>query len=73
MSKLTLENITVKDHKIYDQDGRFRGEIIYEYVIFDDDTDFLLGQKDNFIKVTQNTGLTKREINKAIKILTRLK
>ena len=35
--------------------------------------DFLLGQKDNFIKVNQNTGLTKREINKAIKILTRLK
>lgn len=32
MNKLTLENITVKDHKIYDQDGRFRGEIIYEYV-----------------------------------------
>ena len=32
MSKLTLENITVKDHKIYDQDGRFRGEITYEYI-----------------------------------------
>ena len=32
MSKLTLENITVKDHKIYDQNGRFRGEIIYEYI-----------------------------------------
>ena len=48
-------------------------DIDYEYVIFDDDTDFLLGQKDNFIKVNQNTGLTKREINKAIKILTRLK
>ncbi len=30
--KLTLENITIKDHKIYDQDGRFRGEILYEYV-----------------------------------------
>ena len=50
----------------------YRDELIdYEYVIFDDDTDFLLGQKDNFIKVNQNTGLTKREINKAIKILTR--
>ena len=48
-------------------------DVDYEYVIFDDDTDFLLGQKDNFIKVNQNTGLTKREINKAIKILTRLK
>ena len=32
MSKLTLENITVKDHKIYDQNGKFRGEIIYEYI-----------------------------------------
>ena len=30
--KLTLDNITIKDHKIYDQDGRFRGEILYEYV-----------------------------------------
>lgn len=48
-------------------------DVDYEYVIFDDDTDFLLGQKDNFIRVNQNTGLTKREINKAIKILTRLK
>ena len=32
MSKLTLENITIKDHKIYDQDGRYRGEILYEYI-----------------------------------------
>ena len=30
--KLTLNNITIKDHKIYDQDGNFRGEILYEYV-----------------------------------------
>lgn len=32
MNKLTLENITIKDHKIYDQDGNYRGEILYEYV-----------------------------------------
>jgi predicted nucleotidyltransferase len=32
MSKLTLENITIKDHKIYDQDGKYRGEILYEYI-----------------------------------------
>jgi len=32
MSKLTLENITIKDHKIYDPEGKFRGEILYEYV-----------------------------------------
>ena len=30
--KLTLENITVKDHKIYDQEGNYRGEILYEYI-----------------------------------------
>lgn len=32
MSKLTLENITIKDHKIYDKDGKYRGEILYEYI-----------------------------------------
>lgn len=32
MSKLTLENITVRDHKIYDETGRYRGEILYEYI-----------------------------------------
>ena len=46
-------------------------DIDYEYVIFDDDSDFLLGQKDNFIQTNQQTGLTQRNINKAIKILTR--
>lgn len=30
--KLTLENIVIKDHKIFDSDGKFRGEIIYQYV-----------------------------------------
>ena len=30
--KLTLENITIKDHKIYDQEGKYRGEILYEYI-----------------------------------------
>lgn len=43
----------------------------YEYVIFDDDTDFLLGQVDNFIQTDRNTGLTQEDINKARKILTR--
>ena len=32
MSKLTLENITIKDHKIYDESGQYRGEILYEYI-----------------------------------------
>ena len=43
----------------------------YEYVIFDDDTDFLLGQVDNFIRTDRNTGLTQENIDKARKILTR--
>ena len=43
----------------------------YEYVIFDDDTDFLLGQKDNFIQVDDNTGLTMEDVNKAREILLR--
>ena len=30
--KLSLENITVKDHKIFDQEGKYRGEILYEYI-----------------------------------------
>ena len=32
MKKLTLENITIQDHKIYDKDGNYRGEILYEYI-----------------------------------------
>ena len=46
-------------------------DVDYEYVIFDDDTDFLLGQKDNFIKIDENTGITMKHIKKAMKILTR--
>lgn len=43
----------------------------YEYVIFDDDCDFLLGQKDNFIRINRQTGLTQADIDKARKILNR--
>ena len=43
----------------------------YEYVIVDDSMDMLYGQKDNFIKINPYTGITKRDINKAFKILTR--
>ena len=46
-------------------------DIDYEYVIFDDDCDFLLGQREHFIKVHNYTGLTKRDIKKARKLLTR--
>lgn len=45
----------------------------YEYVIFDDDEDMLYGQKNHFIKTDEERGITKRDINKAIKILTRSK
>lgn len=47
------------------------GTTDYEYVILDDGEDMLLGQKDNFIKIHDHTGITKRDINKARKILTR--
>lgn len=43
----------------------------YEYVILDDESDFLLGQKDHFIQVDMKTGLTKRHINKIRKLLIR--
>ena len=46
-------------------------DVDYEYVILDDDTDFLLGQADNFIHVNEQTGLTQADIDKAIKILKR--
>ena len=36
----------------------------YEYVILDDDQDFLLGQKDNFIHVNRQTGVTDEDIEK---------
>lgn len=41
----------------------------YNYVIVDDDCDFLLGQKDNFVHVDRKTGITKEDIEKIKKIL----
>ena len=46
-------------------------DIDYEYVILDDDTDMLLGQKDNFIHIDVMKGITKKDIKKIRKILTR--
>lgn len=43
----------------------------YEFVIFDDDSDMLLGQKDNFIQTSRETGITQEDIDKAKKILNR--
>lgn len=46
-------------------------DVDYEYVILDDDTDFLLGQADNFIHVNEQTGLTDEDVERARKILMR--
>ena len=41
----------------------------YEYVIFDDDSDMLLGQVEHFVYVDRYTGITQNDIEKAKKIL----
>lgn len=43
----------------------------YEFVIFDDSADMLLGQKNNFIQTNEIIGITDDDIEKAIKILNR--
>lgn len=46
-------------------------DVDYEFVILDDNTDMLLGQKDNFIQTDEEKGVSDEDIDKAIKILTR--
>lgn len=41
------------------------------YVIIDDDKDMLLSQKDNFVNTVSKYGLTRKDAEKAILILTR--
>ena len=41
----------------------------YSYVIFDDDSDMLLGQEGHFIRTNRTCGLTQEDIDKAQKIL----
>ena len=60
----------------YDDDGEpyykhhhNESDVDYEFVIFDDDTDMLFGQKDNFIHINSDTAITQEDINKAKKIL----
>lgn len=43
-------------------------DIDYEYIVLDDDSDMLLGQKDNFIKVNRETGITDEDIEKCKQI-----
>ncbi len=52
--------------------SRFRGKYgneNYEYVILDDDSDMLLEQADNFVKVSRWVGLTQEDIDKMKQIL----
>lgn len=42
---------------------------VTNYVILDDDTDMLLCQKNNFIKTNAYSGICKKDVEKAIKIL----
>ena len=46
-------------------------DIDYEFVIFDDDADFLLGQANNFIRTNRKEALTQADIDRARKILNR--
>lgn len=44
-------------------------EDVTNYVILDDDSDMLLSQKEHFIKTHALNGISKRDVEKAIKIL----
>lgn len=59
--------------RLYDELKPNTGIIVENYVIFDDDCDMLLSQKDNFVKTDTYKGVSRKDINKAIKILTRNK
>lgn len=50
---------------------KYNDEVDYEFVIVDDDKDFLLGQKDNLVIVDRETGITEKDVEKIIDILTR--
>ena len=65
----TFDNYSVFNGRPFIYEG-YKGSD-YEYVIIDDDVDMLMCQKDNFINVDSNTGLTEDDINKIIDILER--
>ena len=50
---------------------KYNDEVDYEFVIVDDDKDFLLGQKDNLVIVDREIGITEKDVEKIIDILTR--
>ena len=67
-----------EEYKIVKDDGLYHGNrsnkqnVDFVYVVLDDDSDFLLEQKDNFIQCNAETGLTQEIAEKAIKILNRV-
>ena len=44
---------------------------IYNYVIFDDDSDMLYNQREHFIKTSRKTGLDNTDVEKAIELLSK--
>ena len=65
----TFNNYSVFTGRPYIHEG-YKGED-YEYVILDDDVDMLMCQKDNFINIDRETGITEEDIEKIINILER--
>lgn len=65
-----------EEFKIRNEDGSFKMMrsqklgIDYNYVILDDDSDMLLEQADHFVHCDSRVGLTAKDVEKAIKILS---
>lgn len=51
------------------REGSTTQKFNYEYVIFDDSEDMLLGQGEHFVKCEESTGVTQKNIDQAKKIL----
>lgn len=51
------------------REGSTTQKFNYEYVIFDDNEDMLLGQMEHFVKCEESTGVTQENIDQAKKIL----
>ena len=65
-------------YRVNNEDGSFKimnsnkTGVHFSYVILDDDTDFLLCQKDYFVNTDGIVGLTKQDAAKAIEILNKI-
>lgn len=64
-----IEKWLIDNSKISTKFGKNYKDKEYNYVIIDDDTDMLLGQKDNFVHIDRETGITKKDIEKIVDIL----